>query len=159
MTSLLIAAVIGAVVAVIAVVVRKRQAVDAPTQKLFFAPTQIDRVDFPSANHEWLVAVFTSASCHVCADMLAKAQVVASKNVEVVDIEYSENKELHRKYNIEAVPTVIVSDAQGVVHKSFLGPVSATDLWAGIASARDPQPQNAAGGHVSDGPCQNHDHD
>ena len=32
-------------------------------------------------------------------------------------------------------------------------------LWAGIASARDPQPQNAAGGHVSDGPCQNHDHD
>jgi hypothetical protein len=86
--------------------------------------------------------------------MLAKAQVVASKNVQVVDIEYSENKELHLKYNIEAVPTVVVSDSQGVVHKSFLGPVSATDLWAGIASARDPQLQNAV-----EGSCQNHDHE
>jgi hypothetical protein len=61
---------------------------------------------------------------------------------------------LHLKYNIEAVPTVVVSDSQGVVHKSFLGPVSATDLWAGIASARDPQLQNAV-----EGSCQNHDHE
>jgi thioredoxin-related protein len=71
--------------------------------------------------------------------MLAKAQVVSSKNVSVVEIEYSNKKELHIKYNIEAVPTVVVSDARGIVHKSFLGPVSATDLWAGIASVRDLQ--------------------
>jgi hypothetical protein len=147
MMSVLIALIIGATVAV---VVRRRQVVDAPTQKVFAAPTQIDRVDFPAAQQEWLVAVFTSASCHVCADMLAKAQVVASKQVAVLDVEYSENKELHRKYNIEAVPTVVVSDMHGVVHKSFLGPVSATDLWAGVASARDPQLQPLADGHYQD---------
>jgi thioredoxin-related protein len=152
MMSVLIALIIGTVVATVAVVVRRRQVVDAPTQKVFAAPTQIDRVDFPAAQQEWLVAVFTSASCHVCADMLAKAQVVASKQVAVLDVEYSENKELHRKYNIEAVPTVVVSDAHGVVHKSFLGPVSATDLWAGVASARDPQLQTPADGH-----CQDHE--
>ncbi|CAB4707735.1 unannotated protein [freshwater metagenome] len=139
MTSVVIALTIGAVVAVTALVIRQRRVIDAPTQKVFSAPTQIDRTDFPTSQHEWMIAVFTSASCHACADMLAKAQVVASKNVSVVEIEYSNKKELHIKYNIEAVPTVVVSDARGIVHKSFLGPVSATDLWADIASVRDLQ--------------------
>ena len=139
MTSVVIALTIGVVVAVAALVIRQRRVIDAPTQKVFSAPTQIDRTDFPTAQHEWMIAVFTSASCHACADMLAKAQVVASKNVSVVEIEYSNKKELHSKYNIEAVPTVVVSDVRGIVHKSFLGPVSATDLWAGIASVRDLQ--------------------
>jgi len=138
-TSVVIALTIGVVVAVAALVIRQRRVIDAPTQKVFSAPTQIDRTDFPTAQHEWMIAVFTSASCHACADMLAKAQVVASKNVSVVEIEYSNKKELHSKYNIEAVPTVVVSDVRGIVHKSFLGPVSATDLWAGIASVRDLQ--------------------
>jgi thioredoxin-related protein len=149
-----IALVIGAVVVVAAMVIRQRRVVDAPTQKVFSAPTQIDRTDFPISQHEWMIAVFTSATCHACADMLAKAQVVASKNVSVIEIEYSNKKELHRKYNIEAVPTVVVTDVHGIVHKSFLGPVSATDLWAGIASVRDPQLHAAPDGH-----CQNHDHD
>ena len=154
MTSVVIALVIGAVVVVAAMVIRQRRVVDAPTQKVFSAPTQIDRTDFPTSQHEWVIAVFTSATCHACADMLAKAQVVASKNVSVIEIEYSNKKELHRKYNIEAVPTVVVTDVRGIVHKSFIGPVSATDLWAGIASVRDPQLHAATDGH-----CQNHDHD
>jgi thioredoxin-related protein len=86
-----------------------------------------------------MVAVFTSETCHVCADMLAKAHVVASNSVSVVELEYSAFKDLHGKYNVEAVPTIIVTDERGVVHKSFIGPVSATDLWAGVASAREPQ--------------------
>ncbi len=154
MTSVVIALVIGAVVVVAAMVIRQRRVVDAPTQKVFSAPTQIDRTDFPTSQHEWMIVVFTSATCHACADMLAKAQVVASKNVSVIEIEYSNKKDLHRKYNIEAVPTVVVTDVHGIVHKSFLGPVSATDLWAGIASVRDPQLHAATDGH-----CQNHDHD
>lgn len=154
MTSVVIALVIGAVVTGAAMVIRQRRVVDAPTQKVFSAPTQIDRSDFSTSQHEWMIAVFTSATCHACADMLAKAQVVASKNVSVIEIEYSNKKELHRKYNIEAVPTVVVSDVHGVVRKSFLGPVSATDLWAGIASVRDPQLYAETDGH-----CENHDHD
>jgi thioredoxin-related protein len=139
MVSIAIAFVIGALVVVIALVLRRRSAVDAPTQKVFAAPTQIDRSDFPTAQHQWMVAVFTSETCHVCADMLAKAHVVASNSVSVVELEYSAFKDLHGKYNVEAVPTIIVTDERGVVHKSFIGPVSATDLWAGVASAREPQ--------------------
>ena len=139
MVSIAIAFGIGALVALAALVLRRRSAVDAPTQKVFAAPTQIDRSDFPTAEHQWLVAAFTSETCHVCADMLAKAHVVASNSVSVVELEYSAFKDLHSKYNIEAVPTIIVTDDRGVVHKSFIGPVSATDLWAGVASAREPQ--------------------
>jgi hypothetical protein len=152
-TSVVIALVIGAIVVVAALVIRQKRVVDVPTQKVFSAPTQIDRTDFPGVQQEWMIAVFTSATCHACSDMLAKAQVMASKSVAVVEIEYSDQRALHLKYNIEAVPTVVVSDIRGVVHKSFLGPVSATDLWAGIASVRDPQLQTATDGH-----CQNHDH-
>jgi thioredoxin-related protein len=139
MVSIAIAFGIGALVALAALVLRRRSAVDAPTQKVFAAPTQIDRSDFPTAQHQWMVAVFTSETCHVCADMLAKAHVVASNSVSVVELEYSAFKDLHSKYNIEAVPTIIVTDDRGVVHKSFIGPVSATDLWAGVATAREPQ--------------------
>jgi len=139
MVSIAIAFGIGALVALAALVLRRRSAVDAPTQKVFAAPTQIDRSDFPIAQYQWMVAVFTSETCHVCADMLAKAHVVASNSVSVVELEYSAFKDLHGKYNVEAVPTIIVTDERGVVHKSFIGPVSATDLWAGVASAREPQ--------------------
>jgi hypothetical protein len=38
---------------------------------------------------------------------------------------------------------VLFSDRDGVVRASFIGPVSATDLWAGLARVRD-------GGDVSD---------
>jgi len=139
MVSIAIAFGIGALVALAALVLRRRSAVDAPTQKVFAAPTQIDRSDFPTAQHQWMVAVFTSETCHVCADMLGKAHVVASNSVSVVELEYSAFKDLHSKYNIETVPTIIVTDDRGVVHKSFIRPVSATDLWAGVASAREPQ--------------------
>jgi hypothetical protein len=36
------------------------------------------------------------------------------------------------------VPTALVVDAEGVVAASFVGPVTATDLWAAVAEAREP---------------------
>ena len=139
MFSLLLALAIGAVVAVTALLIRRRNVIDVPTQKKFSAPAQIDRNDFDSPQSEWLIAVFTSESCHVCADMWSKAQVVKSSQVEVLEIEYTAARELHQKYNIDAVPTIVICDAQGVVQASFMGPVSATDLWAAVARVRDPE--------------------
>jgi len=34
------------------------------------------------------------------------------------------------------VPIVVIADLDGVVRKSFVGPMSATDLWAAVAEAR-----------------------
>ncbi len=70
--------------------------------------------------------------------MAGKAKVLACAQVVVVDVEYPAAAELHRKYHIDAVPIVIVADRLGVVRASFVGPMSATDLWAAVAEARDP---------------------
>ena len=139
MNSLLTAVGIAGIVAIAALLIRRNRVRDVPTQKLFVAPTQIDRTDFMSQSQDWLVVVFTSASCHVCADMAAKAKVLATREVAVIEVEYEMQRDLHTRYNIEAVPTIVICDVRGVVHKSFMGPLSATDLWAAMATAREPE--------------------
>ena len=139
MNSLLTAAGIVVIVAIAALVIRRSRVSDAPTQKIFASPTQIDRADFATQSQEWLVVVFTSASCHVCADMTAKAKVLATREVAVIEVEYEMQRDLHTRYNIEAVPTIVICDLRGVVRKSFMGPLSATDLWAAMATAREPE--------------------
>jgi hypothetical protein len=56
--------------------------------------------------------------------------------------EFSESKELHERYGISGVPMVVIADAEGVVRKSFVGSVSATDLWAAVAEVRADQPSS-----------------
>lgn len=136
MDRLAIAMVIVAVAAVVAVVVRRRRP-DPPTQPSGNVPTQLDRADFPQPDAPWLVVVFTSATCHTCADVARKAQVVASDEVAVAEVEFTAARTLHERYRIDAVPTLVIADRAGVVRTGFLGPVTATDLWAGVATARD----------------------
>jgi hypothetical protein len=119
---------------VAAVVGRRRP--DAPTQPTGVVPTQLDRADFDRPDAPWLVAVFSSATCQSCADVGAKAAVLASDEVTVSDVEFGAARSIHERYGIDAVPLVVIADADGVVHRHFLGPVSATDLWAAVASAR-----------------------
>jgi len=119
-------------------VLRRRRTVDAPTQPTFAVPRQIDRADFNEVDAPWLVAVFSSATCTTCADVVAKAEVLRCSQVAVVDVEYSAAAALHRKYNVDAVPIAVIADGDGVVRASFVGPMSATDLWAAVAEVRDP---------------------
>jgi hypothetical protein len=154
--SLLLAVVIGAVVVAVAVVLRRRQGTQIPTQPRHQVPVQVDRADFVRPDAPWLVAVFTSSTCHVCADVARKAVVLESPEVAVQEIEYTTDRALHSRYSIDAVPAVVIVDADGVVRGSFLGPVTATDLWVAVAEARDPGSTPTSGG------CQNHgrpDHD
>lgn len=125
------------VVAVVVSAVLRRRTADAPTQPRRMLPTQLDRSDF-AASTDWIVVVFTSATCHTCADVLTKAAVLASDAVTVIDVEYSANKALQERYAIDAVPSLVIADAEGVVRAGFVGPVSATDLWAAMAEAREP---------------------
>lgn len=140
MINLLIAAAIVAAVSVVALVARRRRVDDAPTQREWHVPSQVDVVDFGSdgRSDHWSVIVFTSSTCHVCRDVAHKADALASRHVTVREVEYSAERALHEKYRIDAVPTVLVADHLGVVHRHFLGPVSATDLWAAVADAREP---------------------
>jgi hypothetical protein len=116
---------------------KKRQS-DAPTQAGFEIPIQLDRNDFENPQTPWLVAVFTSATCHTCADVATKAEVLLSSEVAVQRIDYTVNPDLHKRYRIDAVPLLVIADALGVVHKGFIGPVKAQDLWAAMAECRNP---------------------
>ena len=137
MNQVLVAIAVLVMALVVGAVLRWHRAVDAPTQPAFAAPAQLDRADFAEATAPWLVAVFSSASCATCADVIAKAKVLASPEVAVVEVEYPAAAALHRKYHVDAVPIVVVADQSGVVTASFVGPVSATDLWAAVAESRD----------------------
>ncbi|MET0457662.1 MAG: thioredoxin domain-containing protein [Ilumatobacteraceae bacterium] len=136
MERLLIAGAIVVVAVVVALIARRRRP-DPPTQPTGAVPAQLDRSDFTRPEADWLVAVFTSATCETCADVARKADVLASDDVAVTEIEYQSNKDVHARYAIDAVPILVIADRAGVVRRSFVGPVSATDLWAAVAAARD----------------------
>lgn len=137
MERLVLALAIAAVAAVIALVAARRRP-DAPTQPRSAVPSQLDRDDFDRPEAPWLVAVFTSATCQSCEGALAKARVMESDAVAVVDVEVGARPALHRRYGIDSVPTIVVADDEGVVQRAFVGPPTATDLWAAVAEAREP---------------------
>ncbi|MDQ3988966.1 MAG: hypothetical protein M3291_07180 [Actinomycetota bacterium] len=136
MERFLLAAVVVVVAVVVAVVLERRRP-EAPTQGSWTVPAQLDRADFTRPDAEWLVAVFTSATCDSCAKAVERAKVLASDAVAVDEAEVKTRPDLHRRYHIDAVPIIVVADREGVVRTSFTGPPSATDLWAAVAGVRD----------------------
>jgi len=151
MDRLLVAALIIVVVGTIALVARRRRVPDAPTQRRFEAPTQLDRSDFDRPDAPWLVAVFSSATCDVCRSVVDKATVLDSDDVAVVEVEFGAARALHERYAIDAVPTLVVADVDGVVRATFLGPMTATDLWAAVAEVREPGSTPSGGACGRDG--------
>lgn len=110
---------------------------DPPTQPRWSVPSQIDRSDFPGPEVAWTVVVFTSTTCDACAGTVVKTLALASDQVVVSEIELSAAPELHHRYDIDAVPTLVIADQQGVVKASFVGPPPASDLWAAMAALRE----------------------
>lgn len=135
-------------VALLVAILLKRRTPDAPTQGGYQLPTQLDRSDFPQSHVPWIVVLFSSSTCDACANVLSKARVLESSDVAVVNVDYVEHKQLHSRYNIEAVPSLVIADEHGVVHKGYMGPVKAQDLWAAVAECREPGTWS--------GPCQDH---
>ena len=125
------------VVALLANLWQRKRQVDAPTQGASEVPSQIDRSDFVRPDASWIVLAFTSATCQTCSDIERKVRVLETNSVAIQILEYTVERELHQRYKIDAVPAVLMADANGVVQANFLGPVSATDLWAALARVRD----------------------
>ena len=136
MTRLLIAGVLVAVAVVIALVVERRRPAP-PTQPTFAVPAQLDRADFDRPEAAWLVVVFTSATCGTCADVVVKVRPLESGDVAVQEVEAVEHRDLHQRYNVDAVPMLVVADDEGVVRGSLVGPASAEEIWLAVADVRD----------------------
>ena len=136
----MVAVVLIAVAVAVAVVLERRRP-DAPTQARWAVPSQLDRDDFTRPDAAWLVAVFTSATCDSCAQVVAKAGPLESPEVALQEVEFAARGDLHRRYGIDAVPCIVVADAEGVVRASHVGPATATDLWATLAEVRGSRPE------------------
>jgi hypothetical protein len=136
MLRLLVAVGIVLVAAAIAEFVRRRRQADPPTQPLRQLPSQLDRREFAEPATPWLVAVFSSDSCSTCADVIAKAEVLRSPQIAVDVVSFQQRRDVHARYGIDAVPCLVIADAEGAVRAGFVGPVGAADLWAAVAEAR-----------------------
>lgn len=150
MERLVIVVVVAVVAVVVALVIQRRQPATIPVRTGYNVPAQLHRPDFERPDAEWLVVVFTSATCESCAGVWDKVRVLASGAVAVQEVEVGAHRELHDRYRIDGVPTAVMADAEGIVRASFLGPATATDLWAALAELREP-------GSVPDG-CGSHEH-
>lgn len=134
---LIVGAVLLAAAALVAVLLQRRER-PAPAPTGWTVPASVDRQDFVDPSAPWLVAVFTSATCDACAGVWAKARPLGSDAVAVQEVEVGRDKALHDRYGIDAVPTTVICDAEGIVAASYVGPVTATDLWATVAELREP---------------------
>jgi hypothetical protein len=137
MERVLLALALVAVAVVVALVLQRRRP-EPPSQPGFTVPEQVDRADFDRADAPWLVAVFTSATCDSCRGVWDKARHLESAEVAVQEVEAGRDRALHQRYGIDAVPLVVIADDRGVVGAHFIGPVTATDLWAAAAELREP---------------------
>ncbi len=138
MERVVIVVVVGLVAMVVAAIVQRQKPSLAPADTGFEVPTQLHREDFDRPETPWLVVLFTSATCRSCQGMWDKARHLESDAVAVQQIEITAAKAIHERYRIDAIPTTLVADADGVVRSSFLGPATATDLWAAVAELREP---------------------
>jgi hypothetical protein len=136
--NVVIALVLVVLAVAVATILNRTRRPAPPSQPTYAVPAQLDRADFDRPHAPWLVAVFSSATCATCADMVAKARVLGSEEVAVDDVEVGARGDLHRRYRIDAVPLTVLADAEGVVRASFVGPATATDLWAAMAEVREP---------------------
>jgi hypothetical protein len=136
-TRLAIGAAILAVAMVVAWWLRRRRR-DAPTRDLLPVPRQLDRSDFARPDAAWLVAYFSSATCASCVGLGPKVAVLESSQVSVSEHSFESARAIHERYDISAIPMILVADAEGVVHRAFVGAITATDLWAAVAEVRSP---------------------
>ena len=116
----------------------RRRPPDAPPRDVYPVPKQLDRADFRRPEAAWLVALFSSAACDSCRGLDDKLSPLESDDVAVCIVDAEHFGALHRRYDVSAIPTTVVADADGVVCRAFVGAFTATDLWAAVAELRDP---------------------
>ncbi len=118
--------VVGVALAVAYVAGKRRP--DPPSAPSYRAPTQIDRDDFDDPEAHILIAVFASNSCDACAQAWDMVQTVKLDGVATQRILVEDNPGLHKRYKVDGVPTTIIAGPDGVVRRSFLGPITADQV-------------------------------
>ena len=91
-------------------------------------PGHLNREDFGFLNEPWLVVIFSSDSCETCKPVVAESMKLSSLGIAIQEIALETNKDLHEKYDIDAVPMLLLVDKFGVVRSSHLGPTNSEEV-------------------------------
>lgn len=144
----MIAVVVVALAALSAWLIERRRKEPMPAPVRPSVPERLQRDDFDRPDAEWLIVLFSSATCDSCLTMKGKVAALESPVVATCNVEFSAERELHARYGIDSVPLVVVADRQGAVRAAFVGNTTATDLWAAVAEIRAPgsTPEHDLGG-------------
>lgn len=100
---------------------------DVPTAPQYATPQQLDRSEYAHPEVPWLFVLFSSATCLACRDARDALRAVDElsptnrRTVEVLDLAAETSRDIHSRYRIDAVPTLVLADADGVVRWSYLG--------------------------------------
>ena len=79
------------------------------------------------------IVVFTENSCHSCQDVVRLIRGPAGAGLPVADIEYGADQELHRKFDIDTVPTTVIVDEQGTVVAGWVGRIDLSEFTNALA--------------------------
>jgi len=116
-----------------------RHRIAGPTPNAHHIPDQLSLGDFPEADGNWLVVVFSSAKCETCSGVVDTITKLARPEVSTREITVERHADLHSRYRIDGVPTTVIADPTGLVHRSFLGPVNQQALSRALDDAmREP---------------------
>ena len=129
----------GVLLVALAVAARLRRGrPERPPRDQYPIPRQLDRADFDRPDAAWLVAYFSSDTCASCQGLGPKVAALESDAVATCELDFVARRDLHDRYEISAIPMILLADAGGVVRRAFVGATTATDLWAAMAELRDP---------------------
>ena len=98
----------------------------------YSVPGHLSREDFGFLKEPWLVVIFSSASCETCKPVVTESMKLTSLGIAIQEITAETNRDLHEKYDIDAVPMLLLVDKFGVVRSSHLGPDNFDDVKKSI---------------------------
>lgn len=142
MATVLVAVGLMVVAVVVALVIQARTD-RTPARGRWPVPTQIHAADLPGGR-DVAVLLFSSATCDTCEQVrgvLAELREDLRDAVGVADVSVQDQPAIHERYGVEAVPTLVVADAAGVVRASWVGPVRVDELEAALGALVGPADQ------------------
>ena len=127
-----IVAVVASVIATLLQRLRPR----GPITAAHSIPQYLNRTDFNQPDAPWLVAVFSSEDCSTCALIVTEAYKLADVDVTVQEVPVGSSAGLHLHYSVDAVPMLLIADADGRVCAHHLGPATNSELHTLLDHAR-----------------------
>ncbi|MGI9609824.1 MAG: TlpA family protein disulfide reductase, partial [Acidimicrobiia bacterium] len=117
-------------VAVAVAVILQRRRPEPPSSPSYRTIAEIDRSEFAHPGAPVLLVMFGSTTCHTCPTVW---DTIESLDVPSERVDVQTDPKRHQRYRIDGVPTTIVAGADGVVSRTFFGPVSRQDLESAVS--------------------------